>query len=1226
MWNRVWLGLLGLSAIPLLAAQKADDYKITKLPGIDVGELDFTQYAGVLKIADEFILFLDKFFDIFPHLRKHDMYLAGESYAGTYIPYFASKMLELNKQKKAEYNIRGVAIGNGWISPVHQYNAYYDFSVRHNLLTDEWKTLASKQLKKCQEILVTQDVITVKECEHVLQSVLESSTHTKDGQKYCINQYDIRLKDEESPACGQSWPYELEDMTTYLRLPALKSAIHADAQALGWSECTFNVQRELGGDKSVPAYNLLPGLLQEIPVLLYSGEYDLICNTLGTEYLISNLTWNGEKGFQAAERTNWFIDDKLAGHYTEARNLTFVLIKDGSHMVPYDRPIETLDMINRFMGVGDNVVNGLPSRVGQYKAASKTSAKPTEASATVTTSTPAGDKVTNNDAESTETNSTAKEDSSASVDSLAKYRSWGVPALAIVTLLAAIFACCWYCSKKTPKESNAPFAWLRGFFGKDKRAKKLRLDDQDDTNELDELVVETPTLFAAEDDSDEEHTRHKTAQFAIADDDDDADDFDDFADWHEESTPLKKDLLLGYPDLFYFFSFYTASAPRMIGVDEILKRRFLELIKSVQPAGRWKLVVVDSLSLKILNSACKMYDILEENVTLVENIEKPRQPYPSVEAVYILTPCIESCTRLVDDFSRDDGPMYAAAHVHFINGLDNAVFTDFTRKLKATGADKYIQSLKEMYVDFLVREQSVYTLDDERKFHTLFGNDSSSGGGNRSSSASKIESHLEDMAKQVLCMCVTLGENPLIRYHRPLDVQGTINRNIPWHLAKLVQAELDNFCKINPEFPPPRDPPLPRGTVILLDRTIDPISPFLHEFTYQAMIADLLKNEETAAGLKYSYEYTQEDGTSKDQEITLNDQDTVYTSIRHMHIAGTTEKLIEEFNAFTTENKSATGGQNSVRSLNDMKQVIANLPQFQEMKTKFSAHMTIASDCMTEFTKQNLETIGLIEQNMACGETPEGSVPKHLVDELVPILDDPYTSQMIKTRLIMLWIATSDKVDTEELQLLLAHARLDQEYKDAIENLSLLGVQLSKSANKQGEKTKKDKKKRESVASQQDVPFDLSRYVPVVKRVVEGHVKETIDQSLFPLLRVAEPESLRRDSTHTRKQAAPKPPSGPPIIIFIAGGMTYSEMRSAYELSETFDREVYIGSTHLITPDKFVNNLSTLDKRPPPPKSVVPPYTTNIHTAAPPRTTSSSETPVPSNSSRVSGHKLLGKW
>lgn len=85
----------------------------------------------------------------------------------------------------------------------------------------------------------------------------------------------------------------------------------------------------------------------------------------------------------------------------------------------------------------------------------------------------------------------------------------------------------------------------------------------------------------------------------------------------------------------------------------------------------------------------------------------------------------------------------------------------------------------------------------------------------------------------------------------------------------------------------------------------------------------------------------------------------------------------------------------------------------------------------------------------------------------------------------MLWLATTDKVDPEKLDLLLAHARLDKQYKDAIENLSYLGVQLSKSANKQGEKSKRHRKKHESITSTQDVPFDLSRYVPVVKRVVE---------------------------------------------------------------------------------------------------------------------------------------------
>lgn len=101
---------------------------------------------------------------------------------------------------------------------------------------------------------------------------------------------------------------------------------------------------------------------------------------------------------------------------------------------------------------------------------------------------------------------------------------------------------------------------------------------------------------------------------------------------------------------------------------------------------------------------------------------------------------------------------------------------------------------------------------------------------------------------------------------------------------------------------------MPPGTLIILDRTIDPVSPLLHEFTYQAMVADLLNVEETTSGLKYTYEYTQEDGTSKEQETTLNDQDSVYTSIRHSHIAITTEQLIEDFNNFMAENHGPSAG------------------------------------------------------------------------------------------------------------------------------------------------------------------------------------------------------------------------------------------------------------------------------------------------------------------------------
>jgi syntaxin-binding protein 1 len=53
--------------------------------------------------------------------------------------------------------------------------------------------------------------------------------------------------------------------------------------------------------------------------------------------------------------------------------------------------------------------------------------------------------------------------------------------------------------------------------------------------------------------------------------------------------------------------------------------------------------------------------------TVIENIERPRQAYPTLEAIYFLTPCKESVLRLIDDFTVK-GPMYKGAHVHFTSG------------------------------------------------------------------------------------------------------------------------------------------------------------------------------------------------------------------------------------------------------------------------------------------------------------------------------------------------------------------------------------------------------------------------------------------------------------------------------------------------------------------------------------------------------------------------------
>ncbi|KAL1918534.1 uncharacterized protein VTP21DRAFT_3194 [Calcarisporiella thermophila] len=303
------------------------------------------------EVVDQFMIFFNKFLKLFPYYKNYDLYISGESFAGVYIPYITSEILKRNSVKHT-YNIRGIAMGNPWISPKHQYQAYYTYSVEKGILKGNAKGEVEKLVTNCHRRQLKEGIrIHMDACENILQTILDNTVTRKNGRNYCINEYDIRGIDLY-PSCGINWPFELKDITKYLRQKVVLKAIHAQGKISGWVECSSLVGRKLDEDTSPPPDTLLPNILAHIPVMIYSGDQDLICNHIGTKNMLESLEWNKARGLSAPSRY-WYVNGRRAGTLQKSRNMTYITVRGGSHMVPYDRPKEMQALINWFIGVGE---------------------------------------------------------------------------------------------------------------------------------------------------------------------------------------------------------------------------------------------------------------------------------------------------------------------------------------------------------------------------------------------------------------------------------------------------------------------------------------------------------------------------------------------------------------------------------------------------------------------------------------------------------------------------------------------------------------------------------------------------------------------------------------------------------------------------------------------------------------------------------------------------------
>ncbi|XP_075669963.1 vacuolar protein sorting-associated protein 45 homolog [Castanea sativa] len=542
--------------------------------------------------------------------------------------------------------------------------------------------------------------------------------------------------------------------------------------------------------------------------------------------------------------------------------------------------------------------------------------------------------------------------------------------------------------------------------------------------------------------------------------------------------------------------------------------------RMLQDISGMKVLILDSHTVSVVSVGYSQSELLQKEVFLVElvdSISKSKESMSHLKAVYFLRPRSENIQHLRRQLAS---PRFGEYHLFFSNILKDTQI----HNLADSDEQEVVQQIQEFYADFVAVDPYHFTLNMPSNHIYMLP---------AVVDTSNLPHFCDRVVDGIASIFLSLKGRPIIRYQRTSDIA----KRIAHETARLMyQQESGLFDFRRMEVSP---------LLLVIDRRDDPVAPLLNQWTYQAMVHELIGIQDNKVDMRNIGKLPKDQ-----QEVVLSSEQDVFFKANMYENFGdigmNIKRLVDEFQQISKSNQS-------IQTIEDMAKFVDNYPEYRKMHGNVSKHVTLVTEMSKIVEERKLMLVSQTEQELACNG---GQVAA--LEAVTNLLNNESVSDIDCLRLVMLYALRYEKESPVQLmqlfnklasrsakykpglvQFVLKQAGVDKRTGDLFGNRDLLNIARNMARGLKG------------------VENVYTQHQPLLFQTMESIFKGRLRDVDYPYV-----------GNHFQ-QGRPQE-----VVIFIVGGTTYEESRSvALQNASNSGIRFILGGSVVLNSKRFLKDL-----------------------------------------------------